>query len=92
MKDFETTNLLLAALLISANADLVELKVGARFSKVHLNLDHVNADELGDKLERLAVGVRQEDPDWTLLFDKSILGDIEDKYLRLKRMISRARK
>jgi hypothetical protein len=92
MKKFETTNLLLAALLISANGDLDDLKVGPRFSKAELDLSSLDAEGLALKLERLAVGVRQEDPDWTLLFDKSVLGDIEDKYLRLKRMISRARK
>jgi hypothetical protein len=79
-------------LLISANGDLDDLKVGPRFSKAELDLSGLDVEGLASKLERLAVGVRQEDPDWTMLFDKSILGDIEDKYLRLKRMISRARK
>ena len=92
MSDFETTNLLLAALLTVGGAELNDVKVGPRFSKVDIDLTNLDAEALAARFERLAVGIRQENPDWTMLFDRSVLGDVEDKYLRLKRMISRSRK
>ena len=92
MNDFETTNLLLAALLTAGGGQLQDVIVGPRFSRVQVDLSSLDKEALAARFERLAVGIRQDDPDWTLLFDRSVLGDIEDKYLRLKRMISRSRK
>ena len=103
MSDYETTNLLLASLLMAGNASLSDLEIGSRFSKVKIDISSLDTAVLAIKLRKLADELEQagESPDastspseadYGRIYDRSILGDIEDKYLRLKRMIFQGRK
>jgi len=92
MEEYITTNLLLAALLIVGNAEIADIEIGPRFSKVKLNLKEMDKTVLATKFKKLIENLNEENVDWVSTFDRSILGDIEDKYLRLKRMIFQARK
>jgi outer membrane murein-binding lipoprotein Lpp len=103
MSDYETTNLLLASLLMAGNASLSDLEIGSRFSKVKVDISSLDTSVLAAKLRKLADELEQAgDPqipntnspqaDYGRIYDRSILGDIEDKYLRLKRMIFQGRK
>ena len=89
MKQFSTSNLLLAAFLECGGATITYIKTRDRYSTVYLNLDYLNKDILESKSKRLGrVVSRVEDPsEWMHLFNSCILGEVEDKYLRLKRRI-----
>ncbi len=89
MKQYSTSNLLLAAFLECGGATITDIKSRDRYSLVYLNLDYLNKDILVSKSDRLGRVVnRLEDPsEWNHLFNSCILGEVEDKYLRLKRRI-----
>jgi len=89
MNDFKTSNLLLAAFLECGGGAIVKVETRSRYSIVHLNLNYLNKDLLSSKSDRLGrVIERLEDPsEWTHLFNSCLLGEVEDKYLRLKRRI-----
>lgn len=90
MSTFQTSNLLLAAFLEAGGAAVIDITVGRRYSQVHLNLDCLSKELLSNKAGRLCrVVERVEDPkEWTQLFNGCILGEVEDRYLRLKRRIA----
>jgi hypothetical protein len=103
MKDeYVTTNLLLAAMLIAGNASIADIEVGGRFSKVKIDMSSLDVSILVSRFRKLAdelelAGTSDDDKrpspvDYSPVYDRSVLGDIEDKYLRLKRMIFQARK
>jgi len=92
MEEYTTTNLLLAALLTVGGAEISDVEIGARFSKIVLNLEELDKNILKNKFQKLLENIDEEDVDWASAFDRSVLGDIEDKYLRLKRMIFQGRK
>ena len=89
LKSFSTSNLLLAAFLECGGATITKIDTRRRYSIVHLNLDYLSKDILVSKSDRLGrVVSRLEDPsEWNHLFNSCILGEVEDKYLRLKRRI-----
>ena len=89
MNDFSTSNLLLAAFLECGGGAITRIETRSRYSIVHLNLNYLSKDMLASKSDRLSrVIERLEDPsEWTHLFNGCILGEVEDKYLRLKRRI-----
>lgn len=89
MSTYKTSNLLLAAFLECGGAAVVKIDVGHRYSLVYLNLDCLSKDILSNKSDRLSRVVnRVEDvKEWTTLFNGCILGELEDKYYRLKRRI-----
>ena len=89
MKQFSTSNLLLAAFLECGGAVITRIQIGSRYSIVYLNLDYLNKGILENKSNRLGRVVNKvEDPsEWAHLFNSCILGEVEDKYLRLKRRI-----
>ena len=89
MNDFSTSNLLLAAFLECGGGAVTKIEIRSRYSLVHLNLNYLSKDLLASKSDRLSrVIERLEDPsEWTHLFNSCLLGEVEDKYLRLKRRI-----
>ena len=90
MSTYITSNLLLAAFLECGGAAIIDIQVGKRYSQVHLNLDCLSKDLLSEKAGRMSRVIdRVEDTkEWTQLFNGCILGEIEDRYLRLKRRIA----
>ena len=92
MEEYTTTNLLLAALLTVGGAEISDVEIGPRFSKIKLDLTEMDKALLKSKFEKLIDSIEKDEVDWSSTFDRSVLGDIEDKYLRLKRMIFQGRK
>lgn len=92
-EEFKTTNLLLAALLEAAGATITNIEIGKKFSTITLEIPSYCKDSLANKVERLdRVITRTESVDeWKDLFSSTILGDMEDKYVRLKRKITRSK-
>jgi hypothetical protein len=92
-QEFKTTNLLLASLLEASGAVIVSTEIGKKFSTITLEIPNYCKDQLCNKIERLArVVSRMESTDeWRDLFSNTVLGDMEDKYVRLKRKITRSR-
>lgn len=90
MSVFKTSNLLLASFLEAGGAAIIDIHVGKRYSLVHLNLDCLSKELLSNKANRLCrVIERVEDAkEWTQLFNGCILGEVEDRYIRLKRRIA----
>lgn len=88
-QEIKVTNLLLAALLECGGAAVNTIEPSRRFSTVSLDLSHFSREQLVDKLNRLVrVIERAEDPaEFTQLFSASMLGEMEDKYIRLKRRV-----
>jgi hypothetical protein len=87
--DYTTSNLLLAAFLECGGGTIVHIESRKRYSIIHLNLAYLSKDILVNKSNRLSRVIdRLEDPsEWSHLFNGCILGEVEDKYLRLKRRI-----
>ena len=54
MTDYETTNLLLASLLMAGNGSLSDLDIGPRFSKVKIDTSSLDTNVLVAKLRKLA--------------------------------------
>jgi len=88
-QEIKVTNLLLASLLECGGAAVNRIDPSRRYSTVTLDLTHFNRAQLVDKLNRLVrVIERAEDPaEFTQLFGASMLGEMEDKYVRLKRRV-----
>lgn len=89
MNNLEITNLLLAAFLEAGGACVVNIKTKARYSKVELDLSHFNKKALEEKIMRLGrvVGRAEDVDELKHIFSASMLGEIEDKYIRLKRRV-----
>ena len=89
----EITNLLLAALLETGGACVVEVTPKTRYSAVKLDVSHFNKIALSEKILRLArVVERAEDPEELKhIFSSSMLGEMEDRYVRLKRRVVKER-
>lgn len=86
---FSTTNLLLASFLECGGAAITKIEARSRYSVVHLNLEYLNKDILSSKSDRLSrvISRLEDNSEWTHLFNSCILGEVEDKYLRLKRRV-----
>lgn len=84
-----TTNLLFAAVLLTNGAEVISINTGARFSEIILDTSLLSRDQLAGKFLKLSIAIKhpEENPDLQNIFNSSILGDIEDKYLRLKRAV-----
>jgi hypothetical protein len=92
-QELKTTNLLLAALLEASGATILSLENGKKFTTVTLEIPNYCKDQLLNKIERLTRVVNrvESNDEWKDLFSNTVLGDMEDKYVRLKRKITRAR-
>ena len=84
-----TTDLLLAALLVEAGAEIDTIEPKSRYSKVLLNTENLSAALLEEKLLRAArVCARTETPEeWAHYFNSTFFGSLEDRYIRLKRQV-----
>lgn len=87
--EIEITNLLLAALLETGGASVISVVPKTRYSTVVLDVSHFNKNALSEKVLRLSrVIERAEDPEELKhIFSASMLGEMEDRYVRLKRRI-----
>jgi hypothetical protein len=92
-QELKTTNLLLAALLEASGATILSLENGKKFTTVTLEIPNYCKDQLLNKIERLTRVVNrvESNDEWKDLFSNTVLGDMEDKYVRLKRKITRTR-
>ena len=92
-RTIQVTNLLLASLLECGGGQTVEIKSKHRYSMVSVDLEHFNKDALAEKVLRLARVIERTESDEELkhLFSASMLGELEDKYIRLKRRVVRER-
>lgn len=84
-----TTNLLYAAVLLTDGAEVLMIKSGPKFSEIFLDVSQLNREHLSQRLQKLAISMQDVDnfPDVTAVIDNSIMGDIDDKYIRLKRAV-----
>ena len=91
--EIEITNLLLAALLETGGACVTDVIPKARYSVVKLDISHFNKNALSEKILRLSrVVERAEDPEELKhIFSASMLGEMEDRYVRLKRRVVKER-
>lgn len=89
MTELRTTDLLLAALLLEAGAELENIESKARYSNIVLNTDNLSAKALEEKLLRAArVCARIETKEeWKHYFNSTFFGSLEDRYVRLKRQV-----
>lgn len=92
-EEFKTTNLLLASLLEASGATITAIDIGKKFSTITLEVPSYCRDSLSSKIERLGrvVGRQESTDEWKDLFSNTVLGDMEDKYVRLKRKITRSK-
>lgn len=92
-KNIEITNLLLAALLETGGASVIDVTPKTRYSSVKLDISHFNKNALSEKILRLSrVVARVEDPEELKhIFSASMLGEMEDRYVRLKRRVVKER-
>lgn len=92
-KEIEITNLLLAALLETGGASVTDVIPKARYSVIKLDVSHFNKNALSEKILRLSrVIERVEDHDELKhIFSASMLGEMEDRYVRLKRRVVQER-
>lgn len=92
-KSIEITNLLLAAFLEAGGACVIGIKPSTRFSKVELDLSHFSKEALEDKIMRLGrvVGRIEDAEELKHIFSASMLGEVEDKYIRLKKRVVKER-
>lgn len=92
-KEIEITNLLLAALLETGGASVTDVIPKTRYSVVKLDISHFSKDALSSKVMRLSRVIdRTEDPDELKhIFSASMLGEMEDRYVRLKRRVVKER-
>jgi hypothetical protein len=83
------TNLLLAAFLESGGASISRITPKGRYSQVTIDMTHFNKEALTDKVARLGRVIdRIEDvQELKHLFSASMLGEVEDRYIRLKRRV-----
>ncbi len=93
LREFKTSNLLLAAFLECGGASIARIELKSRFSVVYMDLTELRDSTLADKLNRVVRCVEkvEDDTEWGLLFNACMLGEIEDRYLRLKRRITQER-
>ena len=97
MKDKEdvlkVSNLLLAALLECGGARVTAVEFKHRYSEVSLDLTKFSKETLLAKTERLSrvVSRVEDDQEWKHLFTGCILGELEHKYIMLKRRIVKER-
>lgn len=91
--EIEITNLLLAALLETGGASVIGVIPKTRYSTVKLDITHFNKNALSEKILRLSrVVERYEDPEELKhIFGSSMLGEMEDRYVRLKRRVVKER-
>lgn len=91
--EIEITNLLLAALLETGGACVTHVIPKTRYSVVRLDISHFNKNALSEKILRLSrVVERAEDPEELKhIFSASMLGEMEDRYVRLKRRVVKER-
>jgi DNA-binding XRE family transcriptional regulator len=92
-EEFKTTNLLLASLLEASGATITNIEIGKKFSTITLDVPSYCKDSLSNKVERLGrvIGRLESVDEWKDLFASTVLGDMEDKYVRLKRKITRSK-
>jgi hypothetical protein len=90
-EQFKTTNLLLASLLESGGASIDSIETGKKFSTVTLTVPPYCKDSLQKKAERLLRVIEriENTEEWRELFNISVLGEMEDKYVKLKRRLTR---
>jgi hypothetical protein len=91
--ELDVTNLLLAAVLECGGAEIERVTPHRRYSKITLDLEHFSRDRLADKVGRLLRVIERAEDDHELahLFSASMLGEVEDKYIRLKRRVVQER-
>ena len=87
------TNLLLAAVLECGGAHVNQVRPNRRYSTVDLDLTHFSRDMLVQKISRLLRVIERTEDNQELkhLFSASMLGEVEDKYIRLKRRVVQER-
>ena len=92
-RSIEVTNLLLASLLECGGGVSAQIKSQHRYSRVTVDLTHFSKEALAEKLSRLTRVVERIESDEELkhLFSASMLGELEDKYVRIKRRVVRER-
>lgn len=93
MSEVRTSNLLLAALLECGGASIARIEYKSRFSLVFLDTSTLSNQALVEKFNRVGRCIEkvEDDAEWGMLFNTCMLGELEDKYLRLKRRISQER-
>jgi hypothetical protein len=89
----EITNLLLAALLECGGGSVEGIESKNRYSKITVNLDHFSRGSLYAKVDRLARVIERAESDEELkhLFSATVMGELEDKYVRLKKRVVKER-
>ena len=92
-RSIDITNLLLTSLLECGGAVTENIESKHRYSKITIDLTHFNKNALAQKISRLARVVERIESDEELkhLFSASMLGELEDKYIRLKRRVVQER-
>lgn len=86
-----TTNLLLAAYLVTGGATVLSLEESGRYTRVHLDLSTLTRSSLAGHAEQLAMALRCSDCGMASLeelFEFSLLGRVDTEYQKLKRLIS----
>ena len=93
VKNLEVTNLLLAAVLECGGAEINGIRPHRRFSTIDLDLTHFSRERLAERVRRLVRVIERIEDDNELkhLFSASMLGEVEDKYIRLKRRVVQER-
>lgn len=89
----EITNLLLAALLECGGGSVENIESKNRYSKIKVNLAHFSRDSLYAKVERLSRVIERAESTEELkhLFSATVMGELEDKYVRLKKRVVKER-
>lgn len=94
MAIISTTNLLYAAFLESLGGEVSSTEPCGRYTKIFVNVPEYAVPALKDKTARLnRLATRCESAEeLEVVFSSSILSDVEAKYFRLKRSISRGKR
>ena len=94
MATVATTNLLYAAFLESLGGEVSSTESCGRYTKVFVNVPDYAIPALKDKTSRLSrLANRCESAEeLEVVFNSSILSDVETKYFRLKRTVSRGKR
>ena len=88
-QSIKSTNLLLSALLECAGAEVKGISAGARYSEVSIDLEGFSQEKLTRKIDRLKRVVErvENDEEWRQIFNGTLLGELENKYICLKRRV-----
>mgnify|MGYP001157366035 CR=1 FL=1 len=89
----KTSNLLLAALLESSGGHVTSIAPRSRYSLVTVDLSSFSKEILEEKTSRLSrvVANIEDNEEWVHLFNNTFLGEVEDRYVRLKKRVVRER-